>query len=266
MIDHGTVSQITNEITGGTFNSTFDCTYVTTFDTIKNYFKGGAFTGGTYSCYGADSVHMGDVYNYITGGTFTGNNCLFGGYGGLSIKSVTNEVSGNPQFLTVPQKVDEGVYFGAGSFMWPSKVLGNVTTTIQAGTFVNYVYGGGQASYTLGNIETYIEAGTFERDVFGANYGSCSSNKDKTYLQDDYGKICAGTVKTVFGKADGSAKPLLKANFFGGENENSSAVTTECGIGGGSGIFICIDGILEDTAGNVGRNRICRSNVFQIKG
>ncbi len=216
-----TINEIENNFVGGTYSKTFNCTYNTKFNSVKNTFKSGTFNGAIYGCYAAGgAMALGDVYNYIQGGTFAARNYIFGGYGATSIKSVTNEVTGSPVFeYTGTSTVNgyDGVCFGAGSRLWPSKVLGNVTTTIKGGTFKHQVIAGGTTGYVVGDIINNVEAGSFGK-FYAAGYGGCSTTDSaKTYLSEDFGKLCGGAVKNTFGKAGAETGPSFSSFVFGGD-------------------------------------------------
>lgn len=234
LTNDGSCKEIINTFDGITNQTTMNCSYNTVFSKVTNTFKSGTFSGSVYGCFGNANYAMGDVYNYIQGGSFKSKNYIFGGYGGKSIKSVTNEVTGNPQFTFKASDVGsgssyqafDGVCFGSGSRMWPSKVLGNVTTTIKGGTFKGHVLGGGHTCYVVGDIVTNVEAGSFST-FFGAGYGGCNStDSSKTYLQTEYGKICGGTVKNIFGKAGASEGPTFSSYVFGGDTGSTDGVVT----------------------------------------
>ena len=237
MTNGGTIAQIENVFDGATLKATTNGTYKSKFTKLTNTLKSGNFAGAFYGCYVANTDEVGDVVNYIQGGTYTAKNYIFGGYGGKSIKSVTNEVTGNPQFTFKPSDVGsgqkyyvyDGVCFGSGSRLWPSKVLGNVITSIKGGTFAGNVLGAGQSGYVVGDIETTIEAGSFYQ-YYGAGYNGCNTTKPtesgKDYLESDWGKLCGGTVKNIFGKAGASTGATFSSYVMGADSGNADNVAT----------------------------------------
>ncbi len=183
----GPVSNIINEISGGTFLYTFSGGSGDTIEKIKNEISGGAFNGikgdssssnNHYSAflgvYGTTTGSVtGGIENIITGGTFKAYS-----FGGSYEKTISN--SDGP---AIKNDIRGGTFHGfwCANSGGNDRITGEILNEISGGNFEGYVtggalynksFGGGNRNRGNGNasITNRISGGTFAHNVCFADY------------------------------------------------------------------------------------------------
>ena len=210
--DYKTTSTIDINISGGTIGNVY----------------GGSNTTGTIN---------GSVDMDITGGTITGN--VYGGGQGADTIVVNNvdvtigDSNGGPT-------INGSVYGGSAFGTVNSANLGDVTVTVEDGTIVGSVFGGGQGSstqtpYVLGDIDVIINGGDIT-NVFGGNDQAGSH----TELNEIH--LNGGTIDNVYGGGNRSSvtnthiyeNGATVTNIYGGSNTLGDVTTTTVNITSGT--------------------------------
>lgn len=224
-----TVGSVLNSLTGANTNG-YNGTYSTTV-TDKVETKVTAGTHNTlYVIYGGDSATLGDLVTEISGGTITGD-VLLGGYGGKSVKSVTNTISGTVKFTGSGKMLA----CATGNKNWTGQVLGDVVNNFEGGTFSCIVYGGAHGGCIQGNIYNNVKSGTFKNVFYGGNCGPTYYRSDKTYYNSYLNKGVEGTIYNVVGEEDKpETAPVFEKTFYGGDcgviADNAYANKSNCTI------------------------------------
>ena len=224
-----TVGSVLNSLTGANTNG-YNGTYSTNVtDKVETKLTAGTHNA-FYVIYGGDSATLGDLVTEISGGTVTGD-VLLGGYGGKSVKSVTNTISGTAKF-TGSSKM---LACATGNKNWTGQVLEHVVNNFEGGTFSCIVYGGAHGGCIQGNIYNNVKSGTFKNVFYGGNCGPTYYRSDKTYYNSYLNKGVEGTIYNVVGEKDKpETAPVFEKTFYGGDcgviADNAYANKSNCTI------------------------------------